>query len=92
MKNGHAGLIPVMGPFTAGLGEVVALPEGRTLFLSSAVENALGTEIFLLETEKAGLAFWTTDVVKSLFACFADPGSLLPQTIACIASAQKQLW
>lgn len=75
-----------------GLEEVVSLPEGRTLFLSSAVENALGTEILLLETEKAGLAFWTIAVVKSLFACFADPGSLLPQTIACIASTQKQLW
>lgn len=66
---------------------------GGTLFLSSAAANALGTEIFALETETAGLAFWRTDVAQSvlpLVACFADPGSLLPQKIACIAFAQKQ--
>lgn len=78
--------------FTTGFGEVVTPPEGRTLFLFSAVKNALSTEMFPLEREKAGLAFWTIDVVKSLFACFAVPGSLLPQTIACIASTQRQLW
>lgn len=94
-RDGSAGLIPAMGAFTVGLGGVVAPPGGGTLFLSSGVGNALGTEIFLLETETAGLVFWKTHVAKSMllfFARFADPGSLLLQAIACIAFAQKQLW
>lgn len=40
-----AGLLPAVRSFTVALGGVVAFPGGGTLFLSSTVASALGTEI-----------------------------------------------
>lgn len=87
----RAGLLPAMTSFTVALGGVVAFPVGETLFLSSAVANALGTEMLPRNSWPGLLEKWRRQVHATLGCLFRSPWQSVPQTIACIACAHGEL-